>query len=110
MSETRARDLSHTATLKQNGGPIAGAAVCDDFKRVVYADFFSRHAAKPKGAVPRRRRRRESVSGTAAAVAVPLISTRTPVGLTPPCPPVPLFTKKARVFCPGINPLLIVKG
>jgi hypothetical protein len=60
MSETRARDLSHTATLKQNGGPIAGAAVCDDFKRVVYADFFSRQAATPKKQEARRGKRRES--------------------------------------------------
>src|SRR6266850_8507949 len=30
-----------------NGGPIAGTAVCDDCRLIVYADFFNRHAANP---------------------------------------------------------------
>src|SRR6185436_17831412 len=90
----------------KNGGPIAGAAVYDDCRLVVYADFFNRQAATPKRPEPRRRRRRESGSGTAVD-AVPVISTRSEVGLA--LAPL-LFTKKVRVFTPPLKPLLIEKG
>src|SRR5215510_16535788 len=96
----------HKQHSNKNGGPIAGAAVYDDCRLVVYADFFNRQAATPKRPEPRRRRRRESGSGTAVD-AVPVISTRSAVGLgTDP----PLFTTKVRVFSPPIKPVLIVKG
>ena len=50
----------------KNGGPSAGTAVCDDIRLVVYAEFFSRHAARPKRPAPSNNR--EEGSGTDSPV------------------------------------------